>query len=45
MLVGYTRTSTASQIAGLAAQERELRAAGCDRVFREQVSSVAERHS
>ena len=43
MLVGYARTSTAGQIAGLEAQERELRAAGCDKVFREQVSSVAER--
>jgi DNA invertase Pin-like site-specific DNA recombinase len=43
MLVGYARTSTVGQIAGLEAQERELRAAGCDKVFREQVSSVAER--
>jgi DNA invertase Pin-like site-specific DNA recombinase len=43
MLVGYSRTSTVGQIAGLEAQERELRAAGCDKVFREQVSSVAER--
>ena len=31
------------QVAGLEAQERELRAAGCDKIFREQVSSVAER--
>ena len=43
MLVGYARTSTPAQVAGLEAQERELRAAGCDKVFREQVSSVAER--
>ena len=43
MLVGYARTSTAGQIAGLEAQERELRAVGCDKIFREQVSSVAER--
>ena len=43
MLVGYARTSTAGQIAGVEAQERELRAAGCDKIFREQVSSVAER--
>ena len=43
MLVGYARTSTAGQIAGLEAQDRELRAAGCGKVFREQVSSVAER--
>jgi DNA invertase Pin-like site-specific DNA recombinase len=31
------------QDAGLEAQERDLKAAGCDRVFAEQVSSVAER--
>jgi DNA invertase Pin-like site-specific DNA recombinase len=43
MIVGYARTSTAGQIAGLEAQERELRVAGCDKIFREQVSSVAER--
>ena len=43
MIVGYARTSTVGQIAGLEAQERELRAAGCDKIFREQVSSVAER--
>ena len=43
MIVGYARTSTAGQIAGLEAQERELRAVGCDKMFREQVSSVAER--
>jgi hypothetical protein len=30
-------------VAGLEAQERELRAAGCDRIFAEQVSSVAQR--
>ncbi|WP_422074434.1 recombinase family protein [Tranquillimonas rosea] len=38
--VGYARTSTLDQTAGLAAQERELCAAGCERVFVEQVSSV-----
>ena len=43
MIVGYARTSTVGQVAGLEAQERELRAAGCDKIFREQVSSVAER--
>lgn len=43
MLVGYARTSSAGQVAGLEAQERELRAAGCDRIFSEQVSSVAKR--
>ena len=43
MLVGYARTSTAEQEAGLAAQERDLKRAGCERLFSEQVSSVAER--
>ncbi len=40
MIVGYARTSTLDQLAGLEAQERELRAAGCERTFLEQVSSV-----
>ena len=43
MQVGYARTSTSDQTAGLAAQERDLRAAGCERLFTEQVSSVAQR--
>jgi DNA invertase Pin-like site-specific DNA recombinase len=43
MLIGYARTSTSDQSAGLAAQERDLRAAGCEKVFSEQVSSVADR--
>lgn len=43
MVVGYGRTSTAEQEAGLAAQERDLLAAGCERVFTERVSSVAKR--
>jgi DNA invertase Pin-like site-specific DNA recombinase len=42
-VVGYARTSTAEQEAGLAAQERDLRAAGCKKVFAEQVSSVGKR--
>ena len=40
MLVGYARTSTLDQTAGLEAQERDLKAAGCERLFWEQVSSV-----
>lgn len=40
MIVGYARTSTTDQKAGLEAQERDLRAAGCERLFVEQVSSV-----
>src|SRR4051794_919785 len=43
MIVGYGRTSTVEQIAGFEAQLRELQAAGCERVFSEQVSSVAHR--
>lgn len=43
MLVGYARTSTADQRAGLEGQERDLHAAGCERLFSEQVSSVAQR--
>ena len=38
-LVGYARTSTTDQRAGLAAQERDLTAAGCDRIFSEQTSA------
>jgi DNA invertase Pin-like site-specific DNA recombinase len=40
MFVGYARTSTLDQTAGLEAQERDLRAAGCEKLFVEQVSSV-----
>lgn len=40
MLIGYARTSTVDQVAGLEAQERDLLAAGCDKLFWEQVSSV-----
>lgn len=40
MLIGYARTSTLDQKAGLQVQIEELRAAGCEKVFEEQVSSV-----
>jgi DNA invertase Pin-like site-specific DNA recombinase len=43
MFVGYARTSTADQVAGLEAQERDLKAAGAEKVFSEKVSSVAQR--
>ena len=43
MLVGYARTSTTEQRAGLEAQLRDLKAAGCSKVFQEQVSSIGER--
>jgi len=41
MQVGYARTSTIEQAAGLEAQERDLRTAGCKKLFTEQLSSVA----
>ncbi|QGY00075.1 recombinase family protein [Roseovarius faecimaris] len=40
MLIGYARTSTIEQKAGLDTQLEELKKAGCDKVFEEQVSSV-----
>lgn len=43
MLVGYARTSTTDQLAGFEAQISELETAGCEEVFKEQVSSVAQR--
>lgn len=43
MIVGYARTSTAEQNAGLEAQLRDLRATGCTKIFSEQISSVADR--
>ncbi|TXC74325.1 recombinase family protein [Sphingorhabdus soli] len=44
MLIGYARTSTFDQVAGLDAQLSALEQVGCiERLFREQVSSVGER--
>ncbi len=43
MLVGVARTSTTDQIAGLEAQVRDLRAAGCEKIFSEQVSATSPR--
>ncbi len=40
MLIGYARTSTLDQKAGIEAQVRELQAAGCEKMLEEQVSSV-----
>ena len=40
MIVGYARTSTTEQQAGLDAQLRDLKQSGCNKVFEEQVSSV-----
>jgi DNA invertase Pin-like site-specific DNA recombinase len=43
MLIGYARTSTVEQEAGFEAQKRDLEAVGVEKIFAEQVSSVAER--
>lgn len=43
MIVGYARTSTIEQKAGFEAQLRELKAAGAERLFSEQVSAAGER--
>lgn len=43
MLVGYARTSTSEQEAGLLAQHRDLREANVEKLFSEQVSSVSHR--
>lgn len=43
MIIGYARTSTTDQAAGLEAQLRDLRAAGAERIFQEQVSARSER--
>lgn len=43
MLVGYARTSTLEQGAGLDAQIRDLKGVGCKKLFQEQVSSVGHR--
>src|SRR3954466_14349188 len=43
MLIGYARTSTLDQTAGFEAQLAELAQARCEKIFREQVSSVSPR--
>lgn len=43
MLIGYARTSTTEQQAGLAAQERELTGHKVDRIFKEQTSATGPR--
>jgi DNA invertase Pin-like site-specific DNA recombinase len=43
MIIGYARTSTTDQTAGLEAQLAELGKVGVKRVFSEQISAVAER--
>ena len=43
MLIGYARTSTLEQIAGLEAQKEALKGLGCERIWEEQTSSVGRR--
>ncbi|QYZ68833.1 recombinase family protein [Neotabrizicola shimadae] len=43
MLIGYARTSTLDQIAGLLAQKEALTGIGCEKLFEEQTSSVGTR--
>lgn len=43
MLVGYARTSTIEQAASIEHQRNELAKVGCEKVFVEQVSSIASR--
>jgi DNA invertase Pin-like site-specific DNA recombinase len=43
MIIGYARTSTVEQQAGLDAQKRDLKAAGAERCYFEQTSSVGPR--
>jgi len=43
MLIGYARTSTFEQEAGLQAQERDLQETGIERLFKEQTSATSPR--
>ena len=43
MIIGYARTSTIDQSAGFEAQLRELEGVKCQKIFREQTSSVGVR--
>jgi DNA invertase Pin-like site-specific DNA recombinase len=43
MKIGYGRVSSLDQRAGMEAQLRDLRAAGCEKIFSEQVSAVGKR--
>lgn len=43
MLIGYARTSTKDQEYSLAAQVERLSLIGCERFYKEQVSSVDEK--
>jgi DNA invertase Pin-like site-specific DNA recombinase len=41
MHIGYARTSTVEQEASFDAQQKQLKAAGCEKIFKEQVSAVS----
>ena len=43
MQIGYARSSTVDQETGYQAQMKTLKAAGCDKIFAEKVSSIAHR--
>lgn len=43
MIVGYARTSTKQQEAGFEDQLKQLRDAGCEKIFSEQVSALSQR--
>ena len=43
MLIGYARTSTAEQEAGLEAQLKQLKQLGCEKVFAEQIGATGTR--
>ena len=45
MMIGYARTSTLEQKASIEAQRDALTAIGCDRLYSEQVLSVATREA
>ena len=45
MMIGYARTSTLEQKASIGAQREALRAIGCERLYHEQISSVATREA
>ena len=43
MMVGYARTSTVEQLAGIEAQVRDLQAVGCEKIFQEHASAAKTR--
>jgi DNA invertase Pin-like site-specific DNA recombinase len=41
MHIGYARTSTVEQEASFDAKQKQLKSAGCEKIFKEQVSAVS----